>query len=444
MPLIDVALGQADVVYVDTTTAPDETDLINAGVLNADTVVYYGDGTLDLTSILDVNAISSAYTVATGGADLTFETGLLDVSLLTSNTMLIDGDSSITLDAGTVSVASAVTDFLDATVIAFSGSGDGTFTYVRPTIGLLASSTITVEEMAAGDKIVIPIPGDGIPILDPDAYTLREASPAWNGSQLTLVNGTGLNAVYVDISMTQAEYDLYAADPSAYLNADGEDTFTFPGSDDSEPPYEVPCFTKGTMIETTDGTTAIENLAVGDRVLTQDNGVQVIRWIGHRTLSKLDLVLHPNLAPIRIEAGTLGNNQPKQALSVSPQHRILVRSKVAERMFGANEILIAAKHLLEIDGIEIESDLVNVAYFHILFDRHEIVVANGAATESLYLGPQTRKSISKASWDEIFDLFPELQASEKTLPVSARLVPQGRKARKLVERHIKNRRRLMA
>lgn len=80
MLLIDVALGQADVVYVDTTTAPDETDLINAGVLNADTVVYYGDGALDLTGILDVNAISSAYTVATGGADLTFETGLLDVS----------------------------------------------------------------------------------------------------------------------------------------------------------------------------------------------------------------------------------------------------------------------------------------------------------------------------------------------------------------------------
>lgn len=358
--------------------------------------------------------------------------------------MLIDGDSSITFDAGAVSVASAVTDLLDATVIAFSGSGDGAFTYVRPTIGLLASSTIAVEEMAAGDKIVIPIPGDGIPIFDPDAYTLGEASPAWNGSQLTLVNGTGLNAVYVNILMTQAEYDLYAADPSAYLNADGEDTFTFPGSDDSERPYEVPCFKKDTTIETPDGARAIENLAVGDRDLTRDNGVQVIRWIGCRTLSKLDLVLHPKLAPIRIEAGTLGYNQPKQALSVSPQHRILVRSKVAERMFGANEILIATKHLLTIDGIEIESDLVNVAYFHILFDRHEIVVANGIETESLYLGPQTRKSISKAAWDENSDLFPELQTLEETLPVGARLVPQGRRARKLVERHIKNRRRLIA
>jgi hypothetical protein len=443
MALLDVALAQANVVYVDTTTAPDSTDLADAGVLSADTTVYYGDGALDLTDILGANAISSGYTVATGGADLTFDTSLLDVSLLSSNTMVIDGDSSITLDAGSVSVASSVTNLLNKTTIAFSGSGDGTFTYVRPSIGLLSSTTLNVDEMGPGDEIVIPIPGDGIPILNPDAYTLREASNAWDGQHLTLVNGTGVNSVYVNISMTPTEYAEYSANPSAYLNANGEDTFTFPGSDDTEPPYEIPCFTKGTHIETPDGARLIEDLKAGDLVLTRDDGVQEILWIRSHKLSQLDIVLHPNLAPIRIKAGVLGNNRPEQDLMVSPQHRMLICSKIAERMFGNTEVLVAAKHLLAIDGIDVVKDLVEVEYFHMLFQQHEIVIANGAETESMYLGPQALKNVSTAGRDEIFSLFPELLTSDDTFPKGSRLMPKGRQARHLIERHIKNQRSLV-
>lgn len=57
MALIDTALGQTDVVYVDTTETHTQADLISLGVLSADTTVYTGNGTMDLTSVLGVDAL---------------------------------------------------------------------------------------------------------------------------------------------------------------------------------------------------------------------------------------------------------------------------------------------------------------------------------------------------------------------------------------------------
>jgi len=99
---------------------------------------------------------------------------------------------------------------------------------------------------------------------------------------------------------------------------------------------------------------------------------------------------------------------PSSDLIVSPQHRVLVRSKIAERMFGSDEVLIAAKRLSEIDGIDVVEGASGVVYFHLLFDRHEIVTSNGAESESLYTGLQALKSIGGAARKKIFALFPEI------------------------------------
>nr|AIA91314.1 CAZy families GT4 protein [uncultured Gluconobacter sp.] len=97
----------------------------------------------------------------------------------------------------------------------------------------------------------------------------------------------------------------------------------------------------------------IEDLRVGDLVLTKDDGPQPLRWISSRHVSAEMLAAHPNMRPIRIRAGALGEGLPLRDLIVSPQHRMLVRSKVAERMFGEEEVLVAAKHLLELDGVDV-------------------------------------------------------------------------------------------
>lgn len=200
----------------------------------------------------------------------------------------------------------------------------------------------------------------------------------------------------------------------------------------------VVCFAKGAMIETARGLVAIENLTLSDHVATKTNGLQQIRWIGSVKMSHAALQRNPNLQPIRIKAGALGASIPSSDLVVSPQHRVLVRSKIAQRMFGTSEILVAAKQLLQVEGVDIAHDLAEIEYFHILFDQHEVIIANGAAAESLFTGPEALKSVSPAAKQEIFALFPELQDKDYEA-IPAYQIASGRMSRKLAVRHIQNR-----
>ncbi|KIC47021.1 calcium-binding protein [Ruegeria sp. ANG-S4] len=206
----------------------------------------------------------------------------------------------------------------------------------------------------------------------------------------------------------------------------------------------VPCFVSGTGIQTPTGTRAIETLKAGDLVNTLDSGPQIIRWIGSRTLDSIDLAVKPNLRPIRFSKGSLGEGLPEKDLLVSPQHRMLVRSQIASRMFAKREILIAAKKLVGMSGVSVDASVAQVTYHHILFDRHEVIFAEGAPSESLFTGPEALKSVGDAAVAEIQDLFPEI-LTENHVPQLARLVPaKGVQVRTLVERHKKNRKPLVS
>lgn len=198
------------------------------------------------------------------------------------------------------------------------------------------------------------------------------------------------------------------------------------------------CFTRGTRIETDRGAVPVEMLRPGDLVRTLDHGLQPLRWIGARSLSAAELAAAPHLCPVRIRAGALGAGLPLRDLTVSPQHRVLVRSKVAERMFGAPEVLVAAKHLTELDGIDQIEGASGVDYWHFLLDRHEVVFSEGARTESLFTGPEAMKALSPEARAEILTLFPELAQTPDIRP-SARPLVNGRQGRSLAHRHAMNR-----
>ena len=211
------------------------------------------------------------------------------------------------------------------------------------------------------------------------------------------------------------------------------------------PPFSrpecVPCFDAATLIETDRGPVRAGDLRPGDLVRTRDAGFQPVRWVGQRRLGAADLDRAPNLRPIRIRAGALGAGTPAADLVVSPQHRVLVRSRIAQKMFGTDEILVAAKQLCQLDGIDIAHDLDAVTYVHFLFDAHQVVFSNGAETESLYTGAEALKSVGAAAREEILALFPALRAGEAAVP--ARLLASGRMARKLAVRHSENRKPLV-
>lgn len=221
------------------------------------------------------------------------------------------------------------------------------------------------------------------------------------------------------------------------------DSNTIADTEDSIPFKNIVCFCRGTEIETERGPVRIEDLAVGDRVVTRDSGLQPIRWIGSTRLSAYHLARQPELRPISIRAGALGKGVPARDLRVSPQHRILIRSAIARRMFGASEVLVAAKQLLQVEGVDIVADGAEVEYFHMLFARHEVVISNGAETESLYTGPQALMSVEDPAREEILALFPGLRDPDH-VPAAARMLVPGRLGRKLALRHRENNKPLVA
>ncbi|SDE50498.1 Hemolysin-type calcium-binding repeat-containing protein [Paracoccus isoporae] len=198
----------------------------------------------------------------------------------------------------------------------------------------------------------------------------------------------------------------------------------------------VTCFGTDALILTAGGEVAAGDLAVGDLVETRDAGLQPIRWIGRRHLDAATLAAHPHLRPIRIRAGALGAGLPERDLIVSPQHRMLVRSKIAQRMFGTDEVLVAAKQLCRIEGIAPAEDLAEITYVHFLFDDHQIVRANGAETESMHTGAEAMRSVGAAAREEILTLFPELRDGSVRDP--ARTLASGRMGRRLALRHAEN------
>ncbi len=163
----------------------------------------------------------------------------------------------------------------------------------------------------------------------------------------------------------------------------------------------VPCFLAGTLIDTPEGPRAVEDLRVGDLVLTLDNGPQPVRWIGRSQVDGTG-----ELAPLCIRAGTIGNTRD---LHVSPNHRILVRSSQAELLFGSSEVLVAAKFLM--DGVNVTRAPRPVAdYLHLMLDHHELIFSEGAPTETLFAGPMALQALPEAARAELLAIFPRIDA----------------------------------
>ncbi|PID37378.1 MAG: hypothetical protein CR993_00730 [Rhodobacterales bacterium] len=144
-------------------------------------------------------------------------------------------------------------------------------------------------------------------------------------------------------------------------------------------------FTRGTHITLADGRqTPIEALQPGDMVLTRDSGPQPLRWIGLKTLRATG-----PFAPITIAPGVLNN---EHALVVSPGHRLFIYQRTDGLGTGRKELLIKAELL--VNGTTVTQEPGGfVDYFQLLFDKHEIIYAEGIAAESLFLDRQTRPGL---------------------------------------------------
>ena len=202
-------------------------------------------------------------------------------------------------------------------------------------------------------------------------------------------------------------------------------------------PTVIPCFTPGVRIDTLDGPRPIETLARGDLVLTADYGPVPVVWTRDRTFASGHFEHYARHRPILIPRGALGAGVPTHDMQVSPQHRMLISGPIVERMCGVPEVFAPAGQLCGMSGIRQVHPRAPVRYIHVLMEKHCVIFANGAPSESLNIGPQFYKTLPRTARVELTKL-----TRVDDLPL-ARMELRGRRLRKLLERHIKNSRALL-
>jgi len=385
----------SDEVIVD---AGEGTDTITGGEdasgLDADVLTFTDDNGTEGVDVTLTGDEAGTYDFPTDGGDGSFteieEFNLTDQDDTFDGSLSTDG-TSVDAGAGDDSlIGGAGDDSFDG------GDGDDTLS------GGLGADTITA---GAGEDVITVSEGDSVAGGDGDDLFVVEDLAETGAANITIDGGDG----------DETDGDTLQLAPGI-LSPELRDTFVDDGTGSFSGTIELDdgsiitftdieniiCFTPTTRIATPNGLVAIENLKVGDLVVTRDHGLQPIRWLESRVVPAVD-----RFAPVRIRKNVLCGQD--NDLIVSPQHRVLFQGYRAELLFGESEVLVSAKHL--VDGIDVTQDEQSaVTYIHMMFDRHEIIFAEGAATESFHPGDIGMNAVSDEAREELFAVFPELRS----------------------------------
>lgn len=369
----------------------DDTILLEDG-FGTDTIEG-GEGGVDSDTI-DGSALTDGVTITFAGGEEGFiTTGLDTATFIEVETFVLTGQAD-TVD-GSAS---------DDSMTVFGGAGDDTL------IGGSTSDTLTG---GTGNDTITAGEGDNVSGgSGDDTFVLDLTNGSTDG--ITITGGEG-GETAGDTLDFDGNLDLGSLvitdDDDAGGGLTGYAFLTDGTRVDFTEIENIICFARGTQILTHSGEVAIEDLSEGDQIMTLDHGLQQIRWIGSRLVPAAG-----DFAPITLAKGVLGNHSD---LTVSPQHRMLVQGPMAELLFGVAEVLVPAKHLLSWDGVY-RAQMETVEYFHILFDTHQVIHANGAKSESFHPGQQAIDAVTDEARAEILTLFPELENTPQSYGTAAR------------------------
>jgi hypothetical protein len=249
--------------------------------------------------------------------------------------------------------------------VGFAGSG-GTLVVSGPVPGNLAVSGFT---SGAGDKIV----------LSGATYT-SGATAVLSGGNIVITDGGSTYSI---------------SDPTGTLGT------PFTVVNDGGVLELIACFATGTRILTPDGERLVEELEVGDTVVTvRDDGPasSKVVWTGRRAM---DILRHNNPAivrPVRILAGAFGDNTPERDLRLSPHHAVYVDGQLFEAIALVNGVTIIQEH-----------ETRHVTYHHIELEQHDILLAEGLPTES-YLDTGNRDMFETSTG--AMQLHPDFRTAE--------------------------------
>ncbi len=276
------------------------------------------------------------------------------------------------------------------------------------------------DPLSFADELI----ADDIYMLDPTALMDKMGLCAGENGSFTITNDTNMgtpgSALHLDSCLTLMTRDGQTADVLVLVEVDelglAIETYGLPFVPlqpkteyslvgiDREAALgkfaQVACvsFSRGTHITMASGAqTKIEDLQIGDRVLTRDDGPQKVRWIGKSTVRAVG-----EFAPILIHAGALHNEND---LLVSPDHRLFFYQRSDALGAGRAELLVKARHLINGTTVTVQEGGF-VDYFQLLFDSHQIIYAEGIAAETLLVDTRTKSALPADLDDSLAEILP--------------------------------------
>ncbi|MBS1086810.1 Hint domain-containing protein [Gluconobacter sphaericus] len=157
--------------------------------------------------------------------------------------------------------------------------------------------------------------------------------------------------------------------------------------------FGTPCYCPGTLIATPDGERPVEDLEIGDPVLTANGQIRPVHWIGRRAYDPLFAYGNRDVLPILIRAGALTNGLPRRDLMISPLHAMFI-----------DGFLVPALHLVNGTSIIQIERPETIRYIHIELESHDLLLAEGAPSES-FLDDGSRGMFHNA--EEYRTLYPD-------------------------------------
>lgn len=154
------------------------------------------------------------------------------------------------------------------------------------------------------------------------------------------------------------------------------------------------CFLRGTGILTPRGPVKIEELAIGDEVVTHFGGISRVKWLGRQSYSRRFAARNPAKMPVRIKAGALADGRPLRDLLISPGHSLLIGGQLVLAQFLINGLTITQGEAPE-----------QIDYIHVELDGHDCVLAEGCWAESYADAPGMRAQYHNAA--DFARLYPD-------------------------------------
>jgi type VI protein secretion system component Hcp len=274
-----------------------------------------------------------------------------------------------------------------------SGTGKGTFGDLAVKIADNTALTALLTDESQG-KHLKGVKLEGVTSAGTVVYDLELTTVVVNSiddqNQLGYQPGYSISFGYQDVGVVTSAPD------GSTTGAFGWDTLVNQAIDPTQMATlnaGAPCYCPDTLILTDRGDVAVETLSIGDHVMTMSGAARPIRWIGRRSYSGRFAVGQKDILPICIKAGAIDDNVPRRDLWISPHHAMYL-----------NGVLIEARNLVNGASIVQAKSIDKVEYFHIELETHDVIIAEGALSES-FINDDSRNMFHNAH--EYATLYPD-------------------------------------